>query len=224
MSSDRIGSELNEIRTPMAHFNPFLLIAAILLVACGNASIPDGRQPSTARDEQRSTVELVSNGREAASRGDAVRAEQYLSLAIEQGADRRRVMPLLLEACLKSSHLRAALNHAEPYLREHPEDDALRYLVANIHVSLGQFVPAKRELGLLLQKNPRNPDGHYLLGILESRTDLDAAREHFVATVEFTRDEDQRIEVRSRLAELTLQEREFTRAAQEASRSLKEGQ
>jgi predicted Zn-dependent protease len=206
----------------MAHFNPLSLIVAILLAACGNASTPEPRQSSTARNEQRTTAELVNSGREAASRGDAVRAEQYLSLAIEQGADRRQVMPLLLDACLKSSHLRAALNHAEPYLREHPEDDALRYLVANIHVSLGQLVRAKRELGLLLQKDPRNPDAHYLFGILDSGTDLDAARDHFLATAEFTRDEDQRIEVRSRLAELRLQERELARDAERASRLLKE--
>jgi hypothetical protein len=123
------------------------------------------------------------------------------------------VLPLLLDACLKSSHLRAALNHAEPYLRQHPENDALRYLVANIHVSLGQVMLAKRELGLLLQRHLENADAHYLMGIIESSTDLDLAREHFSAALATTRDEERRIEVRSRLAELQLRERELTTAA-----------
>ena len=189
------------------------LIAALLLLGCASGPKLEPPHQSSRPKDERPTVELVARGRDAAMRGDAVRAEQYLSLAIEQGADRRVVMPLLLKACLRSSHLRAALNHAEPYLLEHPDDDALRYLVANIHLGLGQVVPARRELGLLLQRDESNPDAHYLLGVIESASQIGAARNHFLTVVEHSTDEEQKIEVRSRLAELALREREQAKEA-----------
>src|SRR5512142_133205 len=102
------------------------ILSTIALVSgCAGTAKTKGVTPPTS---ERSAAELVAQGREAAKRGDAVRAEQYLSLAIEQGAEQLAVMPVLLDACLRSSHLRAALNHAGSYLLEHPEDDALRYL------------------------------------------------------------------------------------------------
>jgi len=179
------------------------VLLAALLGACGSNPKPvpvvpgQGETPGT---------ELVSRGREAAGRGDAVRAEQYLSLAIEEGAERRSVLPELLRACLKSSHLRAALNYAEPYLLEHPEDDALRYLVATIHLGLGQVPPARRELGLLLQRNENSPDAHYLLGVIDAALDIEAARQHFIVAAKYTSDDEQRTEVQSRLAELRLRD------------------
>lgn len=184
----------------------------LLSLGCSASQVPAPQSGASAQQQTPSTAELVSQGRRAAERGDAVRAEQYLSLAIEQGADRRVVMPILLQACLDSSHLRAALNHAEPYLLEHPDDDSLRYLVANLHLGLGQLVPARRELELLLQRNPDSPDAHYLLGILDFEVDTDAAREHLHSASKHTQDRDQRIEVTSRLAQLRLRETEIARA------------
>lgn len=195
------------------------LIVALLMLGCASGPKLDPASQAAPGKDERPAAELVARGREAAARGDAVRAEQYLSFAIEQGADRRETMPLLLKSCLQSSHLRAALNHAEPYLLEHPEDDALRYLVATIHLGLGQPVRARRELGLLLQKNSQDPNAHYLFGIIESATNTEAARAHFVATIEHTRDEEQRIEVQSRLSELRLREAEFARDTHELPRS-----
>lgn len=189
------------------------LLTTLLLAGCVSGPKPEPANQGSQTKDSRPAAELIARGREAAARGDAVRAEQYLSLAIEEGADRRQVLPMLLQACLRSSHLRAALNHAEPYLLDHPEDDTLRYLVATIHLGLGQVVPARRELGLLLQRDESNPDAHYLLGIIESAGNLDAARAHFLAVVAHSKDEEQKIEVQSRLAELTLRERELAQEA-----------
>lgn len=188
------------------------LFTLLLSLGCSGSQVLTPQSGASAGKETPSTTELVSQGRRAAEGGDAVRAEQYLSLAIEQGADRRVVMPILLQACLDSSHLRAALNHAEPYLLEHPEDEKLRYLVANLHLGLGQLVPARRELELLLQRNPDSPDAHYLLGILDFEVDTDSAREHLLSASKHTQDRDQRIEVTSRLAQLRLREAEIARA------------
>jgi hypothetical protein len=125
---------------------------------------------------------------------------------MKEGAERPAVLPHLLRACLRSSHLRAALIHAEPYLLEHPEADALRYLVATIHMGLGQRSEARRELGLLLQRDENNPDAHFLLGIVEATANPEAARVHFASVIEHSTDEEQKTEIRSRLAELALRD------------------
>lgn len=192
-----------------------VFFTSLLLVGCISGPKPEPANQASRTKDNRPAAELVARGREAAARGDAVRAEQYLSLAIEEGAERRRVLPMLLQACLRSSHLRAALNHAGPYLLDHPEDDTLRYLVATIHLGLGQVVPARRELGLLLQRDESNPDAHYLLGIIESAGNLEAARVHFLAVVAHSKEDEQKIEVQSRLSELTLRERELAQGAEQ---------
>lgn len=192
---------------------PFLLVVLTCVALGGCASGPRPAPNTAVENERRPAAELVELGRRAALRGDAVRAEQYLALAIEQGADAKRVMPLLLRACITSSHLRAALNHAEPYLLDHPNDDGLRYLVATIHVGLGQVTAARRELGLLLQRNADNADAHYLLGILDAAADVEAARAHFEQARLYSKDEEQRTEIQSRLAELGLRQAEAARSA-----------
>jgi tetratricopeptide (TPR) repeat protein len=182
----------------------YLTLMAHTLGGCAAGPLPESATAAAVEKDRRPAAELVEMGRNAAARGDAVRAEQYLALAIEQGADRRRVMPILLRACLTSSHLRAALNHAEPFLLDHPEDDSLRYLVATIHLGLGQVAAARRELGLLLQRDGSNADAHYLLGILDAAGDIETARAHFQQASAHSKDEGQRTEIRSRLAELQL--------------------
>lgn len=205
------------------HLSVRTLLSIIPALALGCAVGSHTKPPNADVPTQvmQSATGLVARGREAVKRGDAVRAEQYLSMAIDAGADSREVMPLLLEACLASSHLRAALNYAEPYLLDHPQDDALRYLVATIHLGLGQAVPAKRELRLLLERDGINADAHFLLAIIESEGDASAAREHFLAVLAHTKDKEQRIEVESRLAMLKVRNREvqFVGDAQSSERS-----
>ena len=197
----------------MSQILRFRLVVLVFLVAgCAGAVKPVAGVP---RNDAPAAAELVAKGKDAALRGDAVRAEQYFNLAVEQGADKGTVLPVLLRACLKSSHLRTALNHAEPYLLEHPEADALRYLVANIHLGLGQRVAARRELGLLLERNAHDADAHYLLGIIDADVDNTASKEHFLAAIRYTADEEQKVEVQSRLAELKLRERQIARAYDE---------
>jgi len=149
---------------------------------------------------------LFQRGREAAERGDSVRAEQYLSLALERGYDAGRVLPVLLRVCLASSRLRAALDHAEPYLRDHPEAEALRYLVATIHAGLGQTDEARLALEQLLRTNPNSADAHYLLGILDADGHVPSALAHFRAYLDVAPQGEHAAEVRSRLAELAIRE------------------
>lgn len=187
-----------------------MIPALIAILACGPACSPAhssaALSPTSAPPEAASGAELFTQGRDAARRGDSVRAEQYLSLAIERGYHPRKVLPLLLDVCLSNSRLRAALNYAEPYLREHPEDDALRYLVANVHVGLGQVDRARMELDLLLRRNPSSAGAHYLLGVVESAVNVEQAREHFRKYLAIAPSGTHAAEVRSRLAEIAIRE------------------
>ncbi len=181
-----------------------LLVCVVTLPACGAATARGitPQRPSAAADRVREAEELARRGKAAAAAGDSVRAEQYLSLAVERGASERELLPTLLSVCVTSSRLRAALNHARPYLERNPDDDQLRYLVASIHLSLGQEDEARAALELLLNRNPESADAHYLLGVVESSGNVEAAQEYFRHYLDVASHGRHAPEVRSRLSEL----------------------
>ncbi|HVY28789.1 MAG TPA: tetratricopeptide repeat protein [Polyangiaceae bacterium] len=186
----------------------FALLGA-LGCASAAANLPQAGG-ATSSDDQAAT--LFQRGRDAAQRGDSVRAEQYLSLALDRGYDAERALPLLLQVCLSNSRLRAALDHAEPYLRDHPDAETLRYLVATIHVGLGQTNEARVELEQLLRASPDSSDAHYLLGVLDSDGDVESARTHFRTYLDVAPKGERAPEVRSRLAELAIREEQHLSA------------
>ncbi len=71
-----------------------------------------------------------------------------------------------MRACLDGSRLRAALDHAETYLRDHLEHRHSRYLVATLYVSLDQGDMAELELEQLLAEHPNDAEAHYLSGVI----------------------------------------------------------
>jgi len=182
---------------------PVAIAVASLLAGCGAGSGPIVAAPN-ANPDSRDAAVLFANGREAAERGDAIRAEQYLSLALARGYERSVIIPLLLQVCIAGSHLRAALNHAEPYLRQHPDDQRLRYLVATIHLGLGQREEARTNLEQLLRANPDYADAHFLLGVLESEEDESEARVHLLRCLELAPNGEHAPEVRGRLSEMAV--------------------
>ncbi len=181
----------------------WMFLWALWLSACGASSVPT---PSDASSEasNRNAAELFRRGQQAAEQGDTVRAEQYLSMALDRGFDEKKVLPIMLRVCLSSSRLRAALNHAEPYLREHPNDRSLRYLVATIYLSLGQLDDARIELNHLLRLDAKNADAYYLLGVLESGSNAGQAPAHFQKYLDLAPQGEHAIEVRSRLTDLSV--------------------
>jgi tetratricopeptide (TPR) repeat protein len=178
----------------------YLSVALVaMLLACGPkmpATAPAPEQ-TQGRDEW-----LFQQGLLAAERGDGVRAEQYLSLARDRGYPAERVLPALLKVCLASSRLRAALDYAEPYLRQHPEQDALRFLVANIHAGLGQSELALAELERLLQNNAAFDQAYFLRGTLLFDRDGGGAIEALRAYLDLAPRGVHAAEARSRLSEL----------------------
>lgn len=180
-----------------------IALSISLLCGCG-ASAPPSAELIGEKTESTDATELFRRGRAAAERGDTVRAEQYLSMAIEHGYSEQKVLPIMLRVCLSSSRLRAALNHAEPYLREHPNDQGLRYLVATIHLGLGQLDEARFELRHVLRVDPNHAKAHYLLGVLESGNDTEQALEHFRRYLELVPTGAHALEVKSRMMDLAV--------------------
>jgi tetratricopeptide (TPR) repeat protein len=201
-------------KLPAVRLWPAVAAVAFLLVGCGAGSEPKVAA-SSANPDTRDAAAFFADGREAAERGDAIRAEQYLSLALAQGYERSAVIPLLLQVCIAGSHLRAALNHAEPYLRQHPDDQQLRYLVATIHLGLGQREEARTDLEQLLRANPDYSDAHFLLGVLESDDDESEARAHLLRYLELAPKGEHAPEVRSRLSEMAVHDDRALRVARE---------
>jgi predicted Zn-dependent protease len=139
-------------------------------------------------DQNVSSHELFVQGVALAKRGQLIRAEQYLNLAIHGGYSEEQALPILLKICLSSSRLRTALNYAEPYLIRHPESWMLRYLVASIYLALGQTLRAHDELIRVVQHQSSNAPATYLLAIIarDSFHDIDAATRYFAAYTEIS--------------------------------------
>lgn len=122
--------------------------------------------------------QLFEHGAGLAQQGDAVRAKQYIVAALERGYPHEVALPILLRVCIASDRLSSALTHAEPYLREHPDQWALRYLVATIYLGLDRVDDAARELRQVTEAAPEQALPYFTLGILEheARGDHTTAR------------------------------------------------
>lgn len=192
-------------------FRALLVLVVLGLPACGSAvQAPAG--PASPDSGEADAAWLFVQGTAAAARGDGVRAEQYLTLARDRGYPAERVLPALLKVCLGSSRLRAALDYAEPHLRQHPEQDALRFLVANIHVGLGQPDEALAELGRLTDRNPRFERAYFLRALLLAERDAPAAIEALRTYLDLTPRGEHAAEARGRLSELLVRETDVASA------------
>ncbi len=161
------------------------LAVGALASGCGGPSVEvrTGAQSSTPSDPLDSVAvdELYRRGVVLAQHGDFVRAEQYLLAARGRGFDEARVIPALMEVCVRASRLSAAIGYAEPYLESHPGEWALRILIGSIHLGLGHLDAARAHLERALRDgSPEPAEAHYLLGIvLREQAELLEARRHF---------------------------------------------
>lgn len=160
-------------------------LCVLALGACATASVTNGGSggKSAGGDPlaEISPEQLYAQGELLAHHGEALRAEEYLSAALQRGYPADKVLPLLLKVCLAASRLGAALNYAQPYLQLHPDDHHLRYLVAAIQFGQSRPDEAARELRRVLQQQPDFAQAHYLLAVIlrDHSHDLAAATEHF---------------------------------------------
>jgi tetratricopeptide (TPR) repeat protein len=159
-----------------------ILSMVCLMAGCASSSGAAGNKLATGDPlESVSPADLFEYGARFAAHGDLLRAEEYLSVAIQRGYAATRALPLLLKVCVASQRLSSALHYAEPYLQLHPDDVRLRYLVATVQLGMSRPEQARRELQRVIHQVPDSADAQYLLGIIERdyRHDTKAAAEHF---------------------------------------------
>ena len=129
---------------------------------------------------------LLTRGVSLLQAGDALRAEQYLTLAVRAGAPESRAIVPLVQACAASSRLQSALEHALPYLRRHPDAWPLRYVVAAIQLALGRNELAQGELERVRAAAPEFAPAHYLAAVI-ARDRLGDAGAAVVGFAEYVR-------------------------------------
>jgi tetratricopeptide (TPR) repeat protein len=159
-------------------------LLATLLLTSGCATTRDSqREPRAAHSPAEA---LFAQGQSLAARGDGVRAEQYFALALRLGYPEQRAIGPLVAVCVASSRLRAALDHATPVLRRHPQAWQLRYLVAAIQLALGDQLEAARQLQRVVAQHPEGAQAYYLLAVIarDAARDEVAARDGFRAYLE----------------------------------------
>jgi len=158
-----------------------IMVLSLLAQACmSTAPKPPAGPPPTDPIAQVSASDLRARGLAFARAGDLVRAEQYLQAAVIKGADDRTIVPELVRVCVTASRLRAAVAYGEPYLERHPQDAAMHFLLAIVHLSLGDSQRARAELEATLRYRPEAADADFYLGtIAADRLDFPTARRHF---------------------------------------------
>jgi tetratricopeptide (TPR) repeat protein len=146
-------------------------LAGAGLCACGPATplpvTPEKKQEQrqkAAKDE--APEKLFERGRELARIGDNNRAEQYLSGAMDGGADPSKVLPLLLRVCIAERRYRVAIDYAEPYMRRRPDDYRLRFVIASLYHSIGEPQNARRELEQVVRSKPDHADAHFAMAVI----------------------------------------------------------
>lgn len=153
------------------------------LVGCGGAE-PERRKEVNANlatiHREHATDRLVARGKAFVAVGDYTRAEEYFASAINQGADDKKLMPLILDACIQDGRLRLAAQYANDHLRKHPSETRIRLVLAMIYVGLSDADLAEKELRRVLEEKPDDSQAHFALGtILREKNDPVAADHHY---------------------------------------------
>jgi tetratricopeptide (TPR) repeat protein len=177
------GASVNPMLWGQYSLRSVFLACALSLGGCASAAVTNGGGTTPGADPltEVSPEQLYAQGEQLARTGEALRAEEYLSAALQRGYPAEQVLPLLLKVCLAASRLGAALNYAQPYLQLHPEDYHLRYLVAAVLFGQSRPAEAQRELTRVLQQKPDFAHAHYLLAVIlrDHAQDIPGATQHF---------------------------------------------
>lgn len=187
----------------MAH----ALLLVFGLAACGPTRAQKVEADIASVRNEANAQTLYERGKAFAAIGDHTRAEEYLAAAIEEGADPRVVLPLLMDVCVRTGRYRSAIQHGENHLRRHPNDLRTRIVVGALYAAINEGKHAREQLEHVVATAPE-PDGtegeagaegdprpaagrppperlkaqaHYLLGVVARDTENDVveADRHF---------------------------------------------
>lgn len=171
----------------MSYFSKYGALAVLMLalgsVGCNRAA---DEPPATAsglsdRDDAAAGRELVELGLEFARVGDSVRGEQYLSAALEAGADPNRALLPLMQLCIKAGRFEAAAQYGEAYQGDVLAKRELAMLLSGLYITLDQDEKAIKQLEQVASEYPELALAHLLLGRLlrQKERDLEQADVHF---------------------------------------------
>ncbi len=138
---------------------------ALLASACGGGSSP-GSDPAhtlAIMKDAEKPERLVKDGRAFAAVGDTTRAEQYFTTAIARGADESKVLPLIIEVCVRDGRYELAIDRASNYVEKHPNDVRMRYLLGTLYAAIGDSSHARSELEFVVSQKPNDPAPHWAL-------------------------------------------------------------
>jgi Flp pilus assembly protein TadD len=127
---------------------------AIALLGCAHRSANPEGTPSTGASAQLAPDALASRGLSLMQRGDYLRAEQYLQLALRAGHPEEQLVVPLLTTCIASGRFRAALMHADRHLALHPAAWRVRFVRAAVLRALGQSEQAELERAKAVRDAP----------------------------------------------------------------------
>ncbi len=134
---------------------------------------------ATMANEQ-SQDKLFDRGRAFAAVGDSTRAEEYLAAALQRGADPAKVIPVLLDVCIRDGRYRSAIFYAENHLRTHPADVPTRFVLGTLYAAIGEGPRAKEHLERVVEAKPNEARAHYALAVLmRDQQDPVGADRHF---------------------------------------------
>lgn len=143
-----------------------LLRRCLLLMLLSSLGCAHGLRDRSREGEAMQAGNLYRSGMELLQAGDLTRAEQYLAAALRAGHEPRATIKGLMATCIAAGRLRSALGYAEPFLADHPDQAALRMLVASLHYGLGNYARSEHVL-LALFSAPQVPaEAHYMMALL----------------------------------------------------------
>ena len=157
------------------------LTTAALVLACAPSRTEKVADMHRTVEKERAPEKLVERGKMFMAVGDLTRACQYFSAALDEGAEEHEVLPLLLEAHIKSSRYRDAITIGKRYLQRRPSDYKLRFLVGTLYAAIGESAQARTEFQQVLVTHPKHAQAHYALAVIlrDSENDWVRADYHF---------------------------------------------
>jgi tetratricopeptide (TPR) repeat protein len=151
------------------------------LGACGHTAAEKAEADLATLRTEHSNEKLLDRGKAFAGVGDLTRAEEYLVAALDQGADPKETLPLLLDVCIRGGRYRSAIQHAENHLRKHPQDQSTRLVLGTLYAALGEGREARGALEEVVEARPNDAHAHYVLAVVarDNDNDLVVADRHF---------------------------------------------
>jgi tetratricopeptide (TPR) repeat protein len=141
-------------------------LAGIALLSCTRSPAAQVKNDMAVMVKEGGPERMIDRGKAFAAIGDTTRAEQYFAAALSAGGDERVVIPYLLTVCAQDGRYRVAIQYAEAYLRTHPNDLRVRFVLGALYSAVGEAAPAREALRTVVDARPEDADAHFALGVL----------------------------------------------------------